>query len=349
MKNKIYELSSYREIIDKFDELTFEEKYQLANYLIIVGNKEQAFEVLKNIYKEKLSKRKTKQIDFLQLIYHINNEDKYNRDNIKYKLTKQYKDDIQYYNLICEENLEKKIKIFEEIVKAKKIKGYFKNKRYRNNIIYTYLMNYGLLDNPITIKYIDKHINKSIKKLNKKKKLTISEINYIKLMSNIIFSNLSFIYIKNNGYFIDFLEYKELLKKVISMKKYYKDFNKEKNIEFNTIMYIAIRDLINLDDFSNEEKNEMIKFLKEFFNEHIDEIDESIKITNSAYNGNFWEEIEKILKTNNERVNLTDLIMTMACSDYKDINNIYTNNQDMIMRQISNDGYTYGHLKRGVK
>ena len=349
MKNKIYELSSYREIIDKFDELTFEEKYQLANYLIIVGNKEQAFEVLKNIYKEKLSKRKTKQIYFLQLIYHINNEDKYNRDNIKYKLTKQYKDDIQYYNLICEENLEKKLKIFEEIVKAKKIKGYFKNKRYRNNIIYTYLMNYGLLDNPITIKYIDKHINKSIKKLNKKKKLTISEINYIKLMSNIIFSNLSFIYIKNNGYFIDFLEYKELLKKVISMKKYYKDFNKEKNIEFNTIMYIAIRDLINLDDFSNEEKNEMIKFLKEFFNEHIDEIDESIKITNSAYNGNFWEEIEKILKTNNERVNLTDLIMTMACSDYKDINNIYTNNQDMIMRQISNDGYTYGHLKRGVK
>ncbi len=33
----------------------------------------------------------------------------------------------------------------------------------------------------------------------------------------------------------------------------------------------------------------------------------------------------------------------------KDINNIYTNNQDMFMRQISNDGYTYGHLKRGVK
>ena len=72
MNKKIYELSSHNEIIDKFDKLNFKEKYQLVNYLIIVGNKEKAFEILKRIYKEKLSKRKVEQLDFLQLIYHIN-------------------------------------------------------------------------------------------------------------------------------------------------------------------------------------------------------------------------------------------------------------------------------------
>lgn len=336
MNKRIYELSSCRDIMDRFDELKFEEKYQLANYLIIVGNNEQAFEVLKKIYKDKLSKNKIRQIDFLQLIYHINNDDKYNRDNIKYKLTKTNKKDAQYYNLICEENLEKKLKIFEEIVKTKKIRRYFKNKRYRNNIITTYLMNYGWLENPIIIKYIDKYINKTIKKMNQKKKLSIYEINFIKLMSNIIFSNLSFIYMKNNEFFIDFFEYMDLIKKAIEMKKNYKDFNRKKNVEFNTIMYVAIRDLINLDDFSIEEKEEMITFLNDFYNENIEEIDESIKIRKRAYSGNFWEEIENILKTNNEQVNLVDLIMTMACSEYKDIKNIYDKLSEIIDKYSDN-------------
>lgn len=336
MNKKIYELSSHNEIIDEFDKLNFKEKYQLVNYLIIVGNKEKAFEILKRIYKEKLSKKKVEQLDFLQLIYHINNDDKYNRDAIKYKLSKTHKKYKQYYNLICEEDLEKKLKIFEEIVKTKKIRVYFRNKKYRNNIIYTYLMNYGLLDNPITIKYIDKYINNTINKLNKKKNLTIYEINYVEYLSNFIFSSLSFIYIKNSGYFIDFFEYKELLKKVIAMRKKYKDFNKEKNIQFNTIMFIAIRDLINLDEFTNEEKKEMTEYLNNFFNENIEEIDDNIKISRNAYSGNFWKEFEKILKTNNEGINLTDLIMTMACSNYKDINNIYSKINEMIEQYSGN-------------
>lgn len=336
MNKKIYELSSYNEVIDKFDKLSFKEKYQLANYLIIIGNKEKAFEVLKRIYKEKLSKKEVEQLDSLQLIYHIKNNDKYNRDAIKYKLTKKHEKYKQYYNLICEEDLEKKLKIFEEIVKTKKIKGYFRKKKYRNNIIYAYLMNYGLLDNPITIKYIDKNINNSIKKLNKKKNLTIYEINYVEYISNFIFSNLSFIYIKNNEYFVDFFEYKKLLKKVIEMRKKYKDFNKDKNVKFNTIMFIAIRDLINLDEFNSEEKKEMTEYLNNFFNENIDEIDDNIKISKNAYSGNFWEEFEKILKTNNEGINLTDLIMTMACSNYKDINNIYSKINKMIEQYSGN-------------
>ena len=108
MNRKIYELSSYNEIIDKFDELNFKEKYQLVNYLIIVDNKEKAFELLKIIYKEKLSKKEIEQLDYLQLIYHINNGDKYNRDAIKYRLTKNKEKNKQYYDLICEKDLEKK-------------------------------------------------------------------------------------------------------------------------------------------------------------------------------------------------------------------------------------------------
>ena len=107
MNRKVYELSSYNEIIDKFDELNFKEKYQLVNYLIIVDNKEKAFELLKKIYKEKLSKREIEQLDYLQLIYHINNDDKYNRDAIKYRLTKNKVKNKQYYDLICEKDLEK--------------------------------------------------------------------------------------------------------------------------------------------------------------------------------------------------------------------------------------------------
>ena len=336
MNRKIYELSSYNEVINEFDKLNFKEKYQLVNYLNIVGNKEKAFEMLKMIYKEKLSKRKIERLDYLQLIYYINNDDKYNRDTIKYKLTKIHGKDKQYYNLICEKDLEKKIKIFEEIVKIKKIRRYFGNKRYRNNIIYAYLINYGLLDNPIIIKYIDKYINNTIRKLNKKQNLTIREISYVEDISNIIFSNLSFIYIKNNEYFIDFFKYKELIKKVIESRKNYKDFNREENTQFNTVMYIAIRDLINLDQFSNEEKKEMVEYLNDFFNKNIDEIDDNIKISKNAYSGNFWEEFEKILKTNNEQINLTDLIMTMACYNYKDINNIYHRINKMI-EQYSNN------------
>ena len=56
MNKKIYELSSHNEIIDEFDKLNFKEKYQLVNYLIIVGNKEKAFEILKRIYKEIIKK-----------------------------------------------------------------------------------------------------------------------------------------------------------------------------------------------------------------------------------------------------------------------------------------------------
>lgn len=334
MNKNIYELSTYNEVIDRFEKLNFKEKYQLVNYLIIVGNKEKAFEMLKSIYKEKLSQKQINQLDFLQLIYHINNNDKYNRDAVKYRLIKSQKKYNQYYELVCEENLEERLKIFKRIVENKKIKFFFRNNNYRNNIIYAYLLSFGLLENPIDIDFIDKYINNNIKKLNKKGRLTIYDINFIESISNIIFSNISFIYIKNNNYFIDFFEYRELLEKVIQERKEYKDFTKRKNIQFNTIMFVAIRDLINLEEFSNEEKENMIKYLNNFFNENKDEIDENIKITQKAYKENFWEEIEKIIKNNNEQINITDLIMTMACSNYKDLAN-FNNRLNEIVEENS--------------
>lgn len=324
MNRKIYELSSYNEIIDKFDELNFKEKYQLVNYLIIVDNKEKAFELLKIIYKEKLSKKEIEQLDYLQLIYHINNGDKYNRDAIKYRLTKNKEKNKQYYDLICEKDLEKKLKIFKEIVEIKRIKRYLKNKKFRKNIIYTYLLNFGILDNPIMINYLDKYINRSIIKLNKKKNLTINDIEYVENICNIIFSNLSYIYIKNNDFFINFFELKLLIKKVIEARKNYKDFNKEANIQFNTIMFVAIKDLINLDEFNSVEKEKMIEFLDEFLNTNYSEIDDNIKITKNACNGDFEEEIEKILKTNNQTINLAHLILSMACYDYKELDKTYS-------------------------
>lgn len=343
MTKKIYELSTYSEIINKFEELNFREKYQLVNYLIIVGNKEKAFDFLKRMYKEKLSKDQMNKLDFLQLIYHINNHDRFNKDAVKYRLIKSQKKYKQYYELVCEENLEEKLKIFKRIVENKKIKMFFRNKSYKNNIIYAYLLNFGLLENPINIDFINKYINKKIKKLNQRERLTVYDINFIESISNIIFSNISFIYIKNNNYFIDFFEYKKLLEKVIKERKRYKDFTKEKNIQFNTIMFFAIRDLINFEEFSNEEKEDMTKYLTDFFNENKDEIDDNIKITQKAYKENFWEEIEKIIKSNNETINITDLIMTMACTNYKDLTSFFNRLNEIIEK---NSNTVSEHIKQ---
>lgn len=343
MTKKIYELSTYSEIINKFEELNFREKYQLVNYLIIVGNKEKAFDFLKRMYKEKLSKDQINKLDFLQLIYHINNHDRFNKDAVKYRLIKSQKKYKQYYELVCEENPEEKLKIFKRIVENKKIKMFFRNKSYKNNIIYAYLLNFGLLENPINIDFINKYINKKIKKLNQREILTVYDINFIESISNIIFSNVSFIYIKNNNYFIDFFEYKKLLEKVIKERKRYKDFTKEKNIQFNTIMFFAIRDLINFEEFSNEEKEDMTKYLTAFFNENKDEIDDNIKITQKAYKENFWEEIEKIIKSNNETINITDLIMTMACTNYKDLTSFFNRLNEIIEK---NSNTVSEHIKQ---
>ena len=343
MTKKIYELSTYSEIINKFEELNFREKYQLVNYLIIVGNKEKAFDFLKRMYKEKLSKDQINKLDFLQLIYHINNHDRFNKDAVKYRLIKSQKKYKQYYELVCEENLEEKLKIFKRIVENKKIKMFFRNKSYKNNIIYAYLLNFGLLENSINIDFINKYINKKIKKLNQRERLTVYDINFIESISNIIFSNISFIYIKNNNYFIDFFEYKKLLEKVIKERKRYKDFTKEKNIQFNTIMFFAIRDLINFEEFSNEEKEDMTKYLTAFFNENKDEIDDNIKITQKAYKENFWEEIEKIIKSNNETINITDLIMTMACTNYKDLTSFFNRLNEIIEK---NSNTVSEHIKQ---
>lgn len=343
MTKKIYELSTYSEIINKFKELNFREKYQLVNYLIIVGNKEKAFDFLKRMYKEKLSKDQINKLDFLQLIYHINNHDRFNKDAVKYRLIKSQKKYKQYYELVCEENLEEKLKIFKRIVENKKIKMFFRNKSYKNNIIYAYLLNFGLLENPINIDFINKYINKKIKKLNQRERLTVYDINFIESISNIIFSNISFIYIKNNNYFIDFFEYKKILEKVIKERKRYKDFTKEKNIQFNTIMFFAIRDLINFEEFSNEEKEDMTKYLTAFFNENKDEIDDNIKITQKAYKENFWEEIEKIIKSNNETINITDLIMTMACTNYKDLTSFFNRLNEIIEK---NSNTVSEHIKQ---
>lgn len=343
MTKKIYELSTYSEIINKFEELNFREKYQLVNYLIIVGNKEKAFDFLKRMYKEKLSKDQINKLDFLQLIYHINNHDRFNKDAVKYRLIKSQKKYKQYYELVCEENLEEKLKIFKRIVENKKIKMFFRNKSYKNNIIYAYLLNFGLLENPINIDFINKYINKKIKKLNQRERLTVYDINFIESISNIIFSNISFIYIKNNNYFIDFFEYKKLLEKVIKERKRYKDFTKEKNIQFNTIMFFAIRALINFEEFSNEEKEDMTKYLTAFFNENKDEIDDNIKITQKAYKENFWEEIEKIIKSNNETINITDLIMTMACTNYKDLTSFFNRLNEIIEK---NSNTVSEHIKQ---
>jgi len=343
LTKKIYELSTYSEIINKFEELNFREKYQLVNYLIIVGNKEKAFDFLKRMYKEKLSKDQINKLDFLQLIYHINNHDRFNKDAVKYRLIKSQKKYKQYYELVCEENLEEKLKIFKRIVENKKIKMFFRNKSYKNNIIYAYLLNFGLLENPINIDFINKYINKKIKKLNQRERLTVYDINFIESISNIIFSNISFIYIKNNNYFIDFFEYKKLLEKVIKERKRYKDFTKEKNIQFNTIIFFAIRDLINFEEFSNEEKEDMTKYLTAFFNENKDEIDDNIKITQKAYKENFWEEIEKIIKSNNETINITDLIMTMACTNYKDLTSFFNRLNEIIEK---NSNTVSEHIKQ---
>ena len=39
MSKCIYKLSTYNEVIDQLANLNFKEKYQLVNYLIIVGKK----------------------------------------------------------------------------------------------------------------------------------------------------------------------------------------------------------------------------------------------------------------------------------------------------------------------
>ncbi len=343
MTKNIYELSTYSEIINKFEELNFKEKYQLVNYLIIVGNKEKAFEILKRTYKEKLSKNQINQLDFLQLKYHINNNDKFNKDALKYRLIKSQGKYKQYYELVCEEKLEERLKIFRRIVENKKIKMFFRNKKYRNNIIYAYLLNFGLSENPINLNFINKYINKSIKKLIKKDRLTIYDINFIEHISNIIFSNVSFIYIKNNDYFIDFNDYKYLIEKAINERKRYKDFTKKMNIQFNTIMFVAIRDFINLDEFSKVEKDNMIKYISTFLNENINEIDDNIKITQNAYKGNFWEEIDNIIKNNNEQINLTDLIMTNACLNYNDLRNFYNRLNEFVEK---NSNIASEHIKQ---
>lgn len=336
MRKSIYELLSYNEVIDKLTNLTFKEKYQLVNYLIIVGNKEKAFEILKCLYKEKLSKKQINQLDFLQLIYHINNNDKFNKESIKYRLIKSQEKYKQYYELICEETIEERLKIFKRIVENKKIKMFFRNKYYRINIIYAYLLNFGLLENPIDISFIDKYINNEIKKLNKKEILTVYDINFIEGISSILCNNVLYIYIKNNNFFIDFFELKNILEKAIKARKRYRDFTKEKNIQFNSIMFFTIRELINFDEFSNEEKEDMIKYLNTFLKENIDEIDDSIKITQKAYNENFWEEIENIIKNNNDQINLIDLIMTKACLDYKDLANFYNRLNEFIEEKSGN-------------
>ena len=343
MTKNIYEFSTYNEIINKFENLNFKEKYQLVNYLIIVGNKEKAFEYLKRTYKEKLSKNQINQLDFLQLIYHINNNDKFNKDAVKYRLIKSQEKYKQYYELVCEEKPEERLKIFRRIVENKKIKIFFRNKKYRNKIIYAYLLNFGLSENPINLNFINKYINNSIKKLIKKNRLTIYDINFIEHISNIIFSNISFIYIKNNDYFIDFNDYKYLIEKVIKERKRYKDFTKEMNIKFNTIMFVAIRDFINLDEFSTAEKNNMIKYIGAFLNENINEIDDNIKITQNAYKGNFWEEIDNIIKNNNEQINLTDLIITNACLHYNDIENFYNRLNEFVEK---NSNIASEHIKQ---
>ena len=43
--------------------------------------------------------------------------------------------------------------------RRKKIKMFFRNKSYKNNIIYAYLLNFGLLENPINIDFINNRQN----------------------------------------------------------------------------------------------------------------------------------------------------------------------------------------------
>ena len=309
MNSEIYKLKSCKEVIDNFDLLSFDEKYKVINYLFITGNNEKVFYLLKKVYSGKLSNREKKRADYLQLIYHINNENNYNIDTIKYQLIKENKDEEWYYNIITEKNIEKKLEIFQELLRKNKLKKYFRNKKYRKKIIYVYLMNFGFLDKPLKINFIEKYINESLKNLNRKKELQIDEISYIENISNIIFGDLSFIYIKNNDYFIDFNEYKKLIEKVISEKTKYKDYSKSSNVEFNTIMYCTIRNMINLDFLNTGEKRNMSNFLDDFFNKNINEISNNIKITKKIYSGDFWEEIEKILKNNENEVDFIDLII----------------------------------------
>lgn len=332
MKREIYKLKSYKEAVNEFDLLSFDEKYKIINYLFITGNNDNVFELLKKLYSIKLSNKEKRKVDYLQLIYHINNEDEYNIDTIKYQLIKENRNEEWYYNIISERNIEKKLEIFKKLLPKNKLKKYFRNKKYKKNIIYVYLMNFGFLEEPIRINFIEKYINRNLKKLNRKKELRLDEISYVEQISNIIFGNLSFIYIKNNEYFIDFIEYKKLIEKVITEKKKYKDFSKSSNVEFNTIMYCAIRDMINLDFFDTDEKRNMAKFLDEFLNENINEIDDSIRITKQIYSGDFWNGIEKVLNDNKDEVNLIDLIMNNISFSDESLEEIYDKLDQLISK-----------------
>ena len=335
MNKNIYEFSSYKQIIEKFDSICFNDKYKLINYLFITGNNSEVLELLKKMYQTKLSKKEKNKVDYLQLIYHINNKDNFNRDTIKYKLIKNNSNEEWFYNIVCEENIEKKLKILQNLIKNKKLKKLLKkDARYRKNIIYVYLTNFSCLDEPFRIDYIEKYIVNSIRKLNAKKLLAIDDISYVEQISNIIFGTLSFIYIKNNDFFIDFVEYKKLVQKTIRDRSRYKDFSKLSNIEFNTIMYYAIRDMANMDEFSLEEKINMSKYLDEFFNKNATEIADHIKITKKVYSGNFWNEIENIIKEDNKEINILDLVMNNVCFDNRNLQSTYDKLEDFINKYI---------------
>ena len=332
MKEKIYNLKDYNSIIEKFKELSFKEKYEFINYLFITGNNDKVFECLKIMYKEKLYKWQIKKIDYLQLIYHINNKDKYNIDAIKFKLKKNNPKESWCFDLITEENLYKRLDIFKELIKSNELLRVFKHhKLYRNKLVYLYLLNISLSEEPIRVRYIEDSINIRLKKMICKKELSILDIEFVKQICNYIFSNLSFFYIKNNGFFIDLKMLYKLIDRCIVENNLFMNYTKEKKIQFNSIMFYSLKGILNLDVLNKNEINELIKKIDKFLDDNIDFVEDNIKIIKSINNkDNFLEEIENIIKDNRDDVSVIDLILSYVAINYtkleyiyEEINNIY--------------------------
>ncbi len=323
MINNIYKIKSYKEIIDNFEKLSFKRKCEFVNYLFMTGNYDISFEILRGMYKLKLKPKEINRIDYLQLIYHINKNDKYNKESLKYRLINNNPKESWFYKFVCEDSVESQIEIFKELVKSKRIYYLFKIKKYKSKLTYVYLYNILILDEKVRINSIEKDINKTIKKLSRKKDITLEEINYIKNICNILFSDISFVYLKNNKFFIDFKVLYELVNKAIENQACYEDYTEDLKKDFNTIMFYAMRGILNLDVFNRTESQEVVNRINDFVDENIEHMNDDIKLMRKIGKGNMLEELENILRKNNDNIDILHFVLAYACDETENLNNVF--------------------------
>lgn len=323
MKKNIYYEKSCKNEIDNYDQITFERKYKLINYLLITQKNDMVFELLQRVDAQKLSAKESKKFDYLKFIYFINEDNEYNINAMKHKLIKANPKEKWFYELISEKDINKKNDMFINISKSKYIILKFMNKKYRTQLTYMYLLGFAINDNPIRIKCIEKYINNRIKKLNKKKDLSITDINYIKIICIGGLNRLAYIYLKNTSCFVDLAEIYKLIVKTIKIKKTYKDFSQNEKKEFNSHIFYALQSIINLSNSLNEDNQEMIDFTNKFIDENIDCIDDNIRILRKVNDTNFIECLEDVLRNNNSKIDITEYMLLYASSKYDNLEDAY--------------------------